>query len=129
MTGSKGLKPVTLMCSILAAISGVLLVLVKIASSIGSLSSSLEASALNSSTSFSENSPKGLAPPKVSAFFVIVPVLSEHSTSMLAISSIATNLLTIASFLARAIAPTAIVTDKTAGRAAGMPATVKINAN
>ena len=60
---------------------------------------------------------------------MIVPVLSEHSTSMLAISSIATNLLTMASFLARAMAPTAMVTERTAGSAAGIPATVKINAN
>jgi hypothetical protein len=59
----------------------------------------------------------------------MVPVLSEHSTSMLAISSIATNLLTIASFLASAIAPIAIVTERTAGSAAGIEATVKINAN
>ena len=59
----------------------------------------------------------------------MVPVLSEQSTSMLANSSIATNLLTIASFLANAIAPIAIVTDKTAGKAAGIPETVNIKAN
>ncbi len=62
-------------------------------------------------------------------FWVSVPVLSEQRTSIPAISSIAASLLTIAFLFASAAAPTAIVTDSTAGRATGMAATVKTNAN
>ncbi len=65
----------------------------------------------------------------VNLFWVMVPVLSLHKTSTPAISSIATSLLTIASFLARAIAPMAMVTDSTAGRATGIEAIVRTRAN
>jgi archaellin len=56
----------------------------------------------------------------VNSFFVIVPVLSEHRMSIPAISSIETSLLTMASFLANARAPTAMVTVRTAGMATGI---------
>ncbi len=46
-----------------------------------------------------------------------------------AISSIATSLLTMASLLASAIAPAAMVIERTAGSAAGMAATIKTSAN
>ena len=67
--------------------------------------------------------------PSVSLFWVRVPVLSEHSTSVPANSSMATNRLTIASFLASRRAPTAIVTDSTVGIATGIAATVNTSAN
>ena len=67
--------------------------------------------------------------PKVSLFWVRVPVLSAHSTSTPANSSIATNRVTIAFFLASRRAPTAIVTDKTVGIATGIAATVSTRAN
>ena len=63
--------------------------------------------------------------PSVSLFWVRVPVLSEHSTSTPASSSIAANRVTIASFFASRRAPTAIVTDSTVGIATGIAATVK----
>ncbi len=46
-----------------------------------------------------------------------------------AISSMATSLLTMASFLASATAPTAMVMDRTAGIAAGIAATIRTRAN
>ena len=58
-----------------------------------------------------------------------MPVLSEHSTSTPASSSIATSRLTIAFFLASSRAPTAIVTDSTVGIATGIAATVSTRAN
>ena len=64
-----------------------------------------------------------------SSFLVMVPVLSEHKISMPAISSTAASLVMIAPSLARDIAPTAIVTERTAGRAAGIAATISTNAN
>ena len=67
--------------------------------------------------------------PSVSLFWVRVPVLSAHSTSTPASSSIATKRLTIASFLASRRAPTAIVTDNTVGIATGIAATVSTRAN
>ena len=67
--------------------------------------------------------------PRVSLFWVRVPVLSEHSTSTPASSSMATSRLTIAFFLASSRAPTAIVTDSTVGIATGIAATVSTRAN
>ena len=67
--------------------------------------------------------------PSVSLFWVSVPVLSAHSTSTPASSSMATSLLTIAFFLASRRAPTAIVTDSTVGIATGIAATVSTRAN
>ena len=67
--------------------------------------------------------------PRVSLFWVNVPVLSVHSTSTPASSSIATSRLTIALFLASRRAPTAIVTDNTVGIATGIAATVSTSAN
>ncbi len=67
--------------------------------------------------------------PRVSLFWVRVPVLSAQSTSTPANSSMATSLLTIAFFLASRRAPTAIVTDNTVGIATGMAATVRTSAN
>ena len=60
-----------------------------------------------------------MALPSVSLFCVSVPVLSAHKISTPASSSIATNRLTTACFLARRRAPTAIVTDRTVGIATG----------
>ena len=67
--------------------------------------------------------------PSVSLFWVRVPVLSEHSTSTPANSSMAANRVTIASFVASRRAPTAMVTDSTVGIATGMAATVRMSAN
>ena len=67
--------------------------------------------------------------PSVSLFCVRVPVLSAHSTSTPASSSMATNLLTIACFFASRRAPTAMVTDRTVGIATGIAATVSTRAN
>ena len=67
--------------------------------------------------------------PSVSLFWVRVPVLSTHSTSTPASSSMATSLLTIAFFRASRRAPTAIVTDNTVGIATGIAATVSTRAN
>ena len=67
--------------------------------------------------------------PSVSLFWVRVPVLSAHSTSTPANSSMATNRVTIAFFLASRRAPTAIVTDSTVGIATGIAATVSTKAN
>ena len=61
--------------------------------------------------------------PKVSLFWVSVPVLSEHNTSTPASSSIADNRVTMASFFASRRAPTAIVTESTVGIATGIAAT------
>ncbi len=65
----------------------------------------------------------------VRRFWVSVPVLSEHSTSTPAISSMAANRLTTACLAARMRAPTAMVTDKTVGMATGMAATVSTSTN
>ena len=67
--------------------------------------------------------------PSVSLFWVRVPVLSAHNTSTPANSSMATNWLTIACFLASRRAPTAMVTDNTVGMATGIAATVSTSAN
>ena len=67
--------------------------------------------------------------PSVSLFWVRVPVLSAHSTSTPANSSMAANRVTIASFLASRRAPTAMVTDNTVGIATGIAATVSTKAN
>ena len=67
--------------------------------------------------------------PSVSLFWVRVPVLSEHSTSTPASSSMAANRVTIASFFASRRAPTAMVTDSTVGIATGIAATVSTRAN
>ena len=80
-------------------------------------------------TSSSSNPSKGAISARVSLFSVIVPVLSEQRTSTPAISSIATSLLTIASRWASAVAPTAIVIERTAGSAAGIAATIRTRAN
>ncbi len=75
-------------------------------------------------TSFTPN-----GSPSVSLFWVSVPVLSAHSMSTPASSSMATNRLTMACFLARRRAPTAMVTDRTVGMATGIAATVRTRAN
>ena len=67
--------------------------------------------------------------PRVSRLRVRVPVLSEHRMSMPAISSMDSRRVTMAFSLDRARAPTAMVTDSTAGRATGMEATVRMRAN
>ncbi len=94
-----------------------------------SLSSAREASAAqrmtwSAATSFTLN-----GSPSVSLFWVRVPVLSEHSTSTPANSSMAASRVTIASFLASRRAPTAMVTDSTVGIATGIAATVNTRAN
>ena len=67
--------------------------------------------------------------PSVSLFSVSVPVLSVHNTSTPANSSIADRRVTMACFLAKRRAPTAIVTESTVGIATGMAATKRTNAN
>ena len=95
----------------------------------GSLSSSRDASEANNKTSSEVKPSNAFTSARVNSFFVIVPVLSEQSISIPAISSIATSLLTIAFFFANTDAPTAIVTDNTAGKATGIAAIVKTSAN
>ncbi len=99
----------------------------KIGISIGSLFSFFDAIAayINISSGFV----KANGSPTVILFCVSVPVLSEHKISIPANSSIAASLLTIACFLARFKAPTAITTVKTVGSATGIAATVKISEN
>ena len=60
---------------------------------------------------------------------MIVTVLSMQSTSTPASSSTAGRWLTTASLRAKVRAPTAIVTDKSAGRATGTEAIVTTRAN
>ena len=67
--------------------------------------------------------------PKVRRFWVRVPVLSEQRTSMPAISSMDSSRDTMAFMREMARAPTAMVTESTAGIATGMDATVRISAN
>ncbi len=99
------------------------------ARSIGSWSSDLEARQAYRITS------SGLTPdtvkgsPRDSLFWVKVPVLSEQSMSMPAISSILASLVTIAFLRAKSLAPTAIVTESTVGMATGTAATVNTRAN
>ncbi len=71
----------------------------------------------------------GTASPARSRFWVSVPVLSVHSTSTPPSSSTAARWLTTASCLASCAAPTAMVTDSTAGNATGIDATVTTSAN
>ena len=66
--------------------------------------------------------------PSLSSFLVSVPVLSEQRISIPAISSIEARRETMAFIRASTDAPTAIVTDRTAGKATGMAATVRIKA-
>ena len=94
-----------------------------------SLSSAREASAAQRMTWSAGTSPALNGSPSVSLFCVRVPVLSAHSTSIPANSSMATSRLTIASFRASRRAPTAIVTDNTVGIATGIAATVSTKAN
>ena len=94
-----------------------------------SLSSAREASAAQRMT-WSAGIPFKLnGSPSVNLFWVRVPVLSEHSTSTPASSSIAGNRVTIASFFASRRAPTAMVTDSTVGIATGIAATRSTRAN
>ncbi len=94
-----------------------------------SLSSARDASAAARMTCAAGTSFTLNGSPSVSLFWVRVPVLSAHSTSTPASSSMATRRLTIACFLARRRAPTAIVTDSTVGIATGIAATVSTRAN
>ena len=88
-----------------------------------------EASAAASTSSSRVAPPNGTGSPSVSRFSVRVPVLSEQSTSMPAISSMDSRRATMALLRDSARAPTAIVTDRTAGIATGMAATVSTSAN
>ena len=94
-----------------------------------SSSSAREASAASRITSSAVTPSTAKGSPRVSLFWVSVPVLSEHSTSTPASSSMATSRLTIAFFVASSRAPTAIVTDSTVGIATGIAATVSTSAN
>ena len=94
-----------------------------------SSSSAREASAAARITCAAVAVPAAKGSPRVSLFWVRVPVLSEHSTSTPASSSIATSRLTIACFFASSRAPAAIVTDSTVGIATGIAATVSTSAN
>jgi hypothetical protein len=85
------------------------------ATSMTSLSSARDASAALRITSSADMSSRQNGSPSVSLFWVKVPVLSEHRMSTPASSSIADRRVTIASFLARRRAPTAMVTESTVG--------------
>ena len=97
--------------------------------SIVSLSSAREASAPSSTSSSRAALPTQTGSPSVNLFWVSVPVLSEQSTSTPANSSMDASRLTIASRSASLRAPTAMVTDSTAGMATGIAATVSTSAN
>ncbi len=99
------------------------------ARSMGSSLSAREASAPARTTSAALTPVTLNGSPRVSEFWVRVPVLSAQSTSTPASSSMATSLLTMACFVASTRAPTAIVTDSTVGIATGMAATVSTRAN
>ena len=94
-----------------------------------SLSSARDASAALRMTSSTGTRSTAKGSPRVSLFSVRVPVLSEHSTSTPASSSMATSRLTMAFLLANRRAPTAMVTDRTVGIATGMAATVSTSTN
>ena len=94
-----------------------------------SLSSARDAKAALRITWSAELPSTAKGSPRVSLFWVRVPVLSVHSTSTPASSSMATSRLTMAFFLASRRAPTAMVTDSTVGMATGMAATVRTRAN
>ena len=81
---------------------------------------------INSSALFAPNS---TGSPKVSSFFVRVPVLSEHRMSTPAISSMACKRETMAFSLERDSAPRAMVTESTAGMATGIEAITRIRMN
>ena len=72
---------------------------------------------------------KGIALSTVRWFCVSVPVLSEHNTSTPANSSMADNRETMAFCLDNANAPSAMVTDMTAGMATGTEAISNTNTN
>ncbi len=97
-------------------------------SSMGSLFSSFDASAAvrNSSRSLKPSSMIGSA--TFISFLVRVPVLSEQKISTPASSSIAVSRETMACRRARLTAPTAMVTESTAGSATGIAATVSTRA-
>jgi hypothetical protein len=97
--------------------------------SMASRSSALHASAPASTTSSGVAAPIGTASPSVSLFCVSVPVLSEQSTETPAISSIDSSRDTIAFMRDSASAPSAMVTESTAGNATGMDATTTISTN
>ena len=80
-------------------------------------------------TCSARTSPAMNGSPRVRVFWVRVPVLSAHSTSTPASSSMATSRLTTACLAASSRAPTAIVTDSTVGIATGIAATVSTRAN
>ena len=94
-----------------------------------SLSSARDASAAERMTWSAEIPLTVNGSPRVSLFWVKVPVLSEQSTSTPASSSIAERRVTMASFFARRRAPTAIVTESTVGIATGIAATRRTSAN
>ena len=99
------------------------------ARSIVSLLSAREERAPSRMTSAMGTLLTAIGSPSVSLFWVRVPVLSAHSTSTPANSSMATSRLTIACFFASRRAPTAIVTESTVGIATGIAATVRTSAN
>ena len=77
---------------------------------------SVVSAACNRTPSRSSSSPRTTTSATASSFFVMVPVLSAQRMSTPAISSTAGRWLTRASRLARSRAPTAMVTDSTAGQ-------------
>ena len=89
------------------------------ARSIGSWLASCDASAPARSTSRSVAPPCGITPVTASWFIVIVPVLSTHSTSIVAASSAALRRVTRTPRLASSIEPTAMLTVNITGRATG----------
>ncbi len=124
VTGSKGVKATTWEAgrarSPLAR---------RTARSIGSPSSAREASAAADSTSAPATPGTHHGSPTTSRFWVSVPVLSEHRTSTPPSSSTAGRWLTTTSRRASSRAPTAMVTDRTAGSATGTEAMVTTSAN
>src|SRR6266480_4404427 len=97
-----------------------------IARSIGSLSAAREAKDAIRINVAASVPAQGAGWPRVNLFWVNVPVLSEQRTSTPANSSIDSSRETIALLLASFRAPSAIVTDSTAGIATGTEATKRI---
>ena len=89
------------------------------ARSIGSWLACCDASAPANSTSDSVARSSGITPVTASWFIVIVPVLSTHSTSMVAASSAALSRVTSTPRFASSFEPTAMLTVNMTGSATG----------
>ena len=101
----------------------------RMAASTGSWPPSELASAANASTRFSSKPGMARTAVTASSFCVSVPVLSAHSTSMVAASSTAERRVGRTPRLASARAPNAVASVKVAGSATGIAASMAVSAS